>query len=97
MGFQRDAKKDALNRTKHLVGFRQAVEIFRGFRLIREDVHRDYGERRLIALGEYDNEILQVVYTLRDGDIRIISAWKAGRRDRQVYATARSGRKVQQP
>lgn len=96
--FQWDPEKDAANQAKHLIGFRQAAEIFRGFRLIREDTRRDYGERRFIALGEYlgeyDNEVLRVVYTLRDGDVRIISAWKASQHDRKVYATARKARPV---
>ncbi|GJE79315.1 BrnT family toxin [Methylorubrum thiocyanatum] len=94
MGFQWDLEKDAANQAKHLIGFRQAAEIFRGVRLTREDTRRDDGERRFIALGEYDNAVLRVVYTLRDGDIRIISVWKASRHDRKVYATARKARPV---
>lgn len=89
MGFQWDAGKDAANQAKHLVGFQEAAEIFGGFRLVREDKRRDYGEPRFIALGEYDGVILQVVYTRRGGDIRIISAWKAGRDDREAYIQAR--------
>jgi uncharacterized protein len=34
--------------------------------------------------------VLRVVYVERDNDIRIISAWKANRHDRQVYAEARA-------
>ena len=97
MGFQWDPDKDAANQAKHLVAFRQAVEIFREFRLTREDTRRDYGERRFIALGIYDGVVLRVVYTHRDGDIRIISAWKASRHDREVYAQARRHREVREP
>lgn len=61
MGFQWDPEKDVANQAKHLVGFRQAVEIFRAFRLTREDTRRDYGERRFIALGIYDGVVLKVV------------------------------------
>ena len=93
-GFQWDSGKDAANRAKHLVGFRQAAEIFRSFHLSREDTRRDYGERRFIALGTYDGTVLRVVYTLRDGDIRLISAWKASRHDRQADARARRHRTV---
>lgn len=89
MGFQWDADKDAANQAKHLVSFRQAAEIFRGFRLTREDTRHAYGERRFIALGLYDGAVLCVVYTLRNDDIRIISAWKAGRHDREAYIEAR--------
>lgn len=94
MGFQWDPEKDAANQANHGVGFRQAAEIFRGFRLTREDVRRDYGESRFISLGEYDNEVLVVVYTHRDGDIRIISAWRASRHDRESYAEARTARQI---
>jgi len=41
-------------------------------------------------LGLYDGAVLRVVYVQRDGDIRIISAWKASRHDRKIYAEARS-------
>jgi uncharacterized DUF497 family protein len=88
MGFQWDEAKDAANRDKHDIGFREAVEIFRGLVLISEDARRDYGERRLIAIGEYDGEIIRVVFTERGNDIRIISAWKAGRHDRKAYEEA---------
>ena len=90
MGFQWDPGTDAANQAKHLVGFRQAAEIFRGFRLTREDTRRDYGERRFISLGLYVETVLRVVHVRRDGDIRIISAWKANRHDRQVSAKARA-------
>jgi hypothetical protein len=86
MGFQWDPAKDAANQRKHGLNFRQAVEIFRGALLTIEDVRRDYGERRYIALGNYDGEVIRVVYTERDGDIRIISAWKANRHEREAYA-----------
>lgn len=88
MGFQWDAGKEAANLAKHGVSFRQAVEMFRGFTLSRVDDRRDYGEVRETALGVYDGVLLRVVYTRRDGDIRIISAWKAGRYERRSYAEA---------
>ena len=94
MGFQWDPAKDAANRAKHLVDFRQAAQVFRGFVLVREDDRRDYGERRLIALGEYDGRLLRVVYTPRGDDIRIISAWRASRDEREIYARARGDRPV---
>ena len=97
MRFQWDFETDTANQAKHMVGFRQAAEIFRRFRLTREDTRRDYGETRFIALGEYDNEVLRVVYTDRDGDIRIISAWRASKHDRESYMDAREARQVREP
>jgi hypothetical protein len=94
MGFQWDPEKDAANQAKHLLGFRQAAEIFRAFRIVREDTRRDYGERRFIALGVCEDVVVRVVYTLRGGDVRIISAWKASRHEWEIYARAREHREV---
>jgi uncharacterized protein len=85
MGFQWDPDKSAANEAKHGITFLQAAQIFRGPVLKRPDDRKDYGEQRFIALGAYDGEVLRVVFTERDGDIRLISAWRAGRHDRERY------------
>ena len=85
MGFQWDADKSAANESKHGITFLQAAQIFRGPVLKRPDDRKDYGEQRFIALGACDGEVLRVVFTERDGDIRLISAWKAGKHDRKKY------------
>jgi len=97
MAFEWDSTKDATNRHKHGIGFREAAEIFRGLIVVREDTRRDYGERRLIAIGEYDGEVIRVVFTERESNIRIISAWKANRNDRQIYEKAKQSRSAQKP
>lgn len=85
MGFQWDASKSASNEAKHGVSFLQATQIFRGPILKAQDNRRDYGEARFIALGAFDGEVLRVVFTERDGDIRLISAWRASKNDRERY------------
>jgi uncharacterized protein len=85
MGFQWDPEKSAANEAKHGISFLQAAQIFRGPILTRPDDRKDYGEQRFIALGAFDGEVLRVVFTERDGDIRLISAWKAGKHDRERY------------
>jgi len=94
MNFQWDVAKDAVNREKHGIGFREAAEIFRGYIFVTTDTRRDYGEQRHVALGEYGGEVIRVVFTERDGEIRIISAWKASRHDRQTYQEARDARSL---
>ncbi|MBY0611713.1 MAG: BrnT family toxin [Beijerinckiaceae bacterium] len=92
MGFQWDIEKSLNNEAKHGISFLQAAQIFRKTILKAEDRRRDYGESRFIALGEFDGEILSVVFTERDGDVRIISAWKAGKHERERYRkTVQSG------
>jgi uncharacterized DUF497 family protein len=85
MGFQWDDEKSTANEAKHGISFLQAAQIFRGPILTRPDDRKDYGEQRFIALGAYDGEVLRLVFTERDGDIRLISAWRAGRHDRKKY------------
>ena len=94
MEFEWNGAKDATNKRKHGIGFREAAEIFRGYMLTAEDTRRDYGERRLIALGEYNGEVIRVVFTEREGKIRIITAWKASGNDRKDYQKARAHRQV---
>ncbi len=94
MQFEWDPAKARANEQKHGIGFREAAEIFRGHVLTAEDKRRDYGERRLIALGEYNGEIIRVVFTERNGSIRIITAWKANRNDRKSYRKAPAHRQI---
>ncbi len=89
MEFEWDERKSAANEAKHDVSFRLAVEIFRGPRIEIIDLRRDYGEVRVIAVGLSGTRLLRVVYTRRNGVIRIISAWKASKRDRKNFETAR--------
>lgn len=92
MAFEWDPVKNSANRGKHGIDFEQAAQIFRGVILVAEDTRRNYGERRFIAIGEYDKEIIRVVFTYRSENIRIISAWKAGKYERKAYEEARKGR-----
>ena len=91
MGFQWDRDKSAANEAKHGISFLQAAQIFSGFLLKRRDDRRDYGEERWIALGAYDGEVVCVVFTKRDGDIRLISARKANRHEREKYKNVKDG------
>ena len=97
MGFRWDEEKSASNEAKHELSFTQAAQIFRGFFISTVDRRRDYGEVRERAVGVFDNEVLCVVFAERGGDIRIISAWKAGKRERQRYEAARKDRALRDP
>jgi uncharacterized DUF497 family protein len=92
-GFQWDPAKARENERKHLVSFDEATSIFRGFCLTRPDARRDYGEPRWVSLGlDSNGVVLNVVYTVRDADLRIISAWKASKHEREKYEKARTHR-----
>jgi uncharacterized DUF497 family protein len=60
-------------------------ESSRGQFLEQIDIRRDYGEERIIAFGEVDGDELAIVYTMRRGRRRIISARRAHNRERKAY------------
>jgi uncharacterized DUF497 family protein len=55
------------------------------FAIERFDDREDYGEDRYVVLGMVDGRVLCVVYTLRNGTIRIISARGAEPNERRRY------------
>ncbi len=93
MQFEWDTAKARANERKHAVSFEEAASIFRGVIIEWPDERQDYGEARFIALGiDSNGVVLNVVYTLRNETIRIISAWKASKHERETYAKARPDR-----
>jgi uncharacterized DUF497 family protein len=54
-------------------------------RLIQADTRCSYGEDRYQLMGKIEHRLFVVVYTLRNGVIRIISARKANRREVNHY------------
>ena len=84
-GFDWDADKNSSNLEKHGIAFETAAKIFDGPTVEFEDRRRDYREARVIAFGEAEGRILGVVYVRRGDRIRIISARRASRREREFY------------
>jgi uncharacterized protein len=88
MDFEWHEAKNAANIAKHGIDFEDAIRIFDGPVLETPDTRTDYGERRIIAFGVVDDRELAVVYTIRRGDWRIISARRAHRSERKKYREA---------
>jgi hypothetical protein len=87
MHIEWDPEKGKANLRAHAVGFPEAVTVLEDeFALTREDPEAA-GEQRLVTLGMSSNgKLLVVVYRYREPDIiRLISAWKATRRQREQY------------
>jgi hypothetical protein len=89
MEFEWDEAKSAANLAKHRISFETAVGAFGGPLLRRNDTRFDYGEERWLALGEIDNVVIAIAYTMRGESIRVISARKANRNERQAYENYR--------
>jgi uncharacterized DUF497 family protein len=84
--FEWDEDKAAQNVAKRGVSFLTAAEIFANEIIERIDDREDYGELRFIALGRVETEVYRVAYTWRgDRVIRIISAQKASKHERETY------------
>jgi uncharacterized DUF497 family protein len=91
--FEWDVEKDRINRKKHAgVGFENAALIFDDPNLLLRKDRAIEGEQRWHAIGAIRGAVLLVVHVYRkekdSGDevIRIISARKAGKRERRVYS-----------
>lgn len=54
-------------------------------KLISEDKRFDYGEQRYQLIGQIEGRHFFVVFTLREGVRRIISARKANKREVRIY------------
>jgi uncharacterized protein len=86
--FEWDAEKARLNRAIHGVRFADAATVFDDERAVTREDPDSIGERRYVTLGmSAEGRLLVVVYAWRGPDtIRIISAWTASARQRNVYA-----------
>jgi uncharacterized protein len=86
--FEWDEAKSLRNRLQRGFDFEYASRIFEGSTFERADLRRPYGEKRILAIGQVDAEVLTVIYTRRGDRRRIISARPANRRERDGYRTA---------
>jgi uncharacterized protein len=91
MGFEWDAAKNAANMAKHGIDFDDTVRIFDGPVLEKVDQRRNYGEERIATVGMANGLELFVVYTVRKGNRRIISARRANKHEREAYRRAQAG------
>ncbi|MDQ4059698.1 MAG: BrnT family toxin [Pseudomonadota bacterium] len=85
MIFEWDEAKEARNVRQRGLDFGTAAGMFSGPVMTWQDTRRDYGEVRVVALGEVEGRILVVVYTDRGDTRRIISAQPAKRKERELW------------
>ena len=87
MKFEWDPAKNDANIAKHGVSFEQAKRIFDGPVLTGGDNRGYHGEMREISIGLLDGiATLVVAHTDRDGITQIISARRALKSERILYA-----------
>jgi len=90
LNFVWDAEKAENNFKKHQVSFEEATTVFSDpLSLTVPDPEHSIGEERYVDIGRSNNgRILIVVYSEREGNIRIISCRRATRRERRFYEEA---------
>lgn len=86
MIYEWDDQKNEINQAKHGVSFEDVISIFSSDYLIKEDLRIDYKENRYIAYGKTINgRLIVITHTVRNGNIRIISARKANYREQKMF------------
>lgn len=93
MTFDWDGAKSDRTLARRGFDFEFASLVFTGTYVEYDDTRRDYGERRIVALGHADGIALTVIFTDRvaaDGGIvrRLISARLSNRKERRRHAEA---------
>jgi uncharacterized protein len=87
VNFEWDPGKAKQNRRKHRVSFYEAATVFGDLLAATySDPDHSASEQRFITVGMSEvGRVLIVAHTDRDGNIRIISARKATRHEREHY------------
>jgi hypothetical protein len=86
LGFEWDRGNSGKNEKKHGVTDRESEEIFFNQPLLVSRSEKGHAEIRYAALGKtYGSRLLTVVFTVRSGKIRVISARPMGRKERELY------------
>ncbi|CDX28907.1 PANL56 [Mesorhizobium plurifarium] len=87
VNFEWDESKAKRNKLKHGVSF----DLARGFdfdgAMVFEDATEDYGEERFVGIGFIGSKIHVIIYTMRDGNVRVISLRRATNEEIKSYVT----------
>jgi uncharacterized protein len=90
--FEWDPRKNRANIRKHGVDFRNAIQAFEKPYLEGADERFDYGEERMTAYGQMRLHVVAVVFVMRAGRRRIVSARKATKAETKAYLEAIYGK-----
>lgn len=85
MKFIWDEAKRKSNVNKHQLDFADASQVFAGDTVTILDDRQGYGEDRFITLGLLHDQVVVIVHTEHDDEIRIISMRKALRYEAENY------------
>lgn len=89
MEFEWDEVKNLANQKKHGVSFEDARLVFSANHYIAESNYAN--EKRFVAVGIVKNTLVAVVFTYRNAIIRLISARKARKNEKNNYKETCTG------
>jgi uncharacterized DUF497 family protein len=84
-----DEAKRQSNIDRHHLDFVDVIYFDMATATHRLDRRREYGEERLVSTGFLHGRLCVLCWTLRDGQLRIISLRKANDREQKAYSDAR--------
>lgn len=86
MRFEWDANKASANYLKHKVTFNEAIEVFYDPGALEDyDAGHSTIETRFFIIGLSSRRLLYVVFVENDDKVRVISARKATKPERELY------------
>ena len=83
-GFEWDENKNNKNIQKHFIDFADAILIFSDPDRIFYEVEKN-NEKRIILVGNVNDVVIAVVYTIRNKRYRIISARRSRKNEKKEY------------
>ena len=87
MRFIWDESKRQANLNKHGVDFTDAERVFAGPTFTFEDDREDYGEQRWVTLGLLGVQVVVIVHTETEEEIRVISMREADNNEQLLFFT----------
>ncbi|WP_299842121.1 BrnT family toxin [uncultured Paracoccus sp.] len=81
--FEWDERKRLITLEKHGIDFVRAAQVLLG-QHVEIDAHSE-SEPRYMAIGLAEDQVISVVFTRRDSAIRIITARRARRNEREYF------------
>ncbi len=81
--FEFDQNKSGINKLKHGIDFIEVQQIFDGDNIFIQQAKTMDNEERFALIGLFESKCYAVIFTLRGNKIRIISARRCRKKEKQ--------------
>ena len=85
MHFTWDERKRRFNLRKHGLDFADVPKAFKGPTFTFPDLRFDYGEERFVTIALLDAEVVVIVHTETETEIRVISIRKGTGNEQKIF------------